>query len=143
MTTVGCGVISKAMDSLFRVAKVDVTKGYVFGWASIAVMKSGDVLVDEDGEYVPPEVLEEAIYDFVLNSREGGEGHVGSAPARLIECIVTTVEKQHAMGIPPGVVPVGAWVGFKIPPEIAARVGAGSREMFSIEGHAIKGPIDA
>lgn len=123
---------------MVRIAKIDVARNLVFGWASIAVLKDGTSMVDTDGEMIAPEDLEEAMYDFVLESREGGVAHDGPAPARLVEAVVLTKEKQLAMGIPPGYVPEAAWVGFRVPPETFAKVRAGKLPDFSIQGRAVR-----
>lgn len=62
---------------------------------------------------------------------------------KLIESCVFTEEKQRAMGIPPGTIPIGWWIGFKISDDDAwERVKNGTYKMFSIEGKANREPVE-
>ena len=62
---------------------------------------------------------------------------------RLIESCVFTEEKQSAIGIPPGIVPVGWWVGFKIDDKDAwERIKDGTYNMFSVEGAGVRTPVE-
>ncbi|WP_273186598.1 XkdF-like putative serine protease domain-containing protein [Dialister succinatiphilus] len=56
----------------FRIEKADNDKRLAFGWASISLTEGGGELVDMVGDFIDPETLENAAYDFVLNSRDGG-----------------------------------------------------------------------
>lgn len=122
------------------VAKADTAERLVFGWASLSSDVDGQTVWDSDNESVPPESLEKAAYQFVQVSREAGTDHDGG-PARgtLVESLVTTAEKQAKMGLEPGTLPVGWWVGFHIDDDDAwASVAKGERLMFSIEGTAVR-----
>jgi len=129
----------------FSVVKTDDDAQVVFGWASVALKADGTEVIDADNELIDPAALEAAAYDFVLTSREGGADHQGDASGMLVESLVTTVEKQEAMGLPPGTVPVGWWVGYHIDdPAVWASVKAGERVMFSIDALAMMedaGPV--
>ena len=49
----------------------------------------------------------------------------------------TPEEKQEAIGIPPGTLPVGWWIGFHVTdPEVWEKVKNGEYSMFSIGGEA-------
>lgn len=72
------------------------------GWEQ-AVDLSGDVVTDEVE-------LEESAHEFLRSSRIGKVNHGGPPTAELVESVVLTKDKQAAMGIPPGIVPVG-WFG--------------------------------
>lgn len=62
---------------------------------------------------------------------------------KLVESCVFTAEKQKAMGIPEGTLPIGWWIGFKIEDDAAwARVKNGTYKMFSIEGKANREPVE-
>ena len=64
-----------------------------------------------------PEELESAAYQFVELYREGGEMHERGGCAVLVESMVFTKEKQQALGIPDGTLPIGWWIGFKVTDE--------------------------
>lgn len=117
-------------------------KNYVFGWANVSIRKDGTQIEDFQGHLIDTEDLENAAYEFVLRSYGSGDMHASpSAMGELIESMVFTKEKMAKMGIPPGTVPEGWWVGFKTTPEHAELVRSGKRSMFSIEGSARLDPV--
>ena len=121
----------------FKVQKSDDDKMLAFGWANVAVRANGEQIEDWQGDIIDPEDLENAAYEFVQLYREGGEMHERGGVATLIESVVFTEEKQRAIGIPAGVLPVGWWIGFKVlDPEVWEKVKDGTYSMFSIEGTA-------
>lgn len=125
--------------------KTDDEKRLVFGWASVAITVDGDQLEDRQQDMIDPEDLESAAYEYVLNFRDTGEEHIPSMRKRgkLVESCVFTVEKQKAMGLPEGILPVGWWIGFKIEDDDAwERVRNGTYRMFSIEGKAQREPVE-
>lgn len=101
--------------------KFDEDKRLVFGWASV-VEVNGSPVVDKQGDYIHPDDLENASYEYVIKSRVGGDMHSrdGDIPLKvsdLVESVVVTPEKLRHMGIPDHVaksMPVGWWVGFKV-----------------------------
>lgn len=128
----------------FNIYKTDDDKRLVFGWASIAMTVDGEQLEDRQKDIIDPEDLEEAAYEYVLNFRDTGEEHIKTMrkKGKLVESCVFTEEKQKAMGIPEGIVPVGWWIGFKIEDDAAwERVKNGTYKMFSIEGKASRMPV--
>lgn len=133
------------MSKDFTIFKADDEKHLVFGWASISVTIDGEELEDRQHDIIEPEDLEEAAYEYVLNFRDTGEEHIDTMrkKGRLVESCVFTKEKQRAIGIPDGSIPVGWWVGFKIDDDAAwERVKSGMYKMFSIEGRANRKPIE-
>lgn len=129
----------------FNIYKTDSDKRLVFGWASIAITVDGEQLEDRQQDMIDPEDLEESAYEYVLNFRDTGEEHIPTMrkKGKLVESCVFTVEKQKAMGIPEGTLPVGWWVGFKIEDDAAwERVKNGTYRMFSIEGKANREPVE-
>lgn len=129
----------------FSILKSEDDKRLVFGWASVALTVDGEALEDRQSDMIDPEDLEEAAYDYVLNFRDTGEEHIQSMRKRgkLVESCVLTREKQRAMGIPEGIVPVGWWIGFHIDDDDAwQRVKNGTYQMFSIEGKANREPVE-
>jgi hypothetical protein len=123
------------------IVRKDADQHRVFGYASVAVTKEGDALIDLQGDLIAIEDLEEAAYDHVLHFHVGGEMHAGEASSHLIESMVFTPEKLAKMGIPSGMVPLGWWMGMQVPPSLFSRVRDGSRLMFSIEGSGVREPL--
>ena len=132
-------------DNSFSVFKTDDDKRLVFGWASISITVDGEQLEDRQKDIIDPEDLEEAAYEYVLNFRDTGEEHVSTMrkKGKLVESCVFTAEKQKAIGIPEGILPVGWWIGFKIEDDAAwEKVKNGTYRMFSIEGKANRIPVE-
>lgn len=128
----------------FNVFKTDDDKRLVFGWASIIIKPNGEQLLDRQQDMIDPDDLEEAAYEYVLKFRDTGEEHIDSMrkKGKLVESCVFTEEKQRAMGIPAGTIPVGWWIGFKIDDYDAwTRIKNGTYRMFSIEGKANREPV--
>ena len=126
-----------ASSPAFTIKKAVEDKMQVFGWASISEMPDGKEISDWEGDMIAPEELEKAAYSYVLNFRDTGERHDPGKrkKGKLIESVVLTAEKQRAIGIPSGVVPIGWWVGFQITdPDTWAKIKSGEFRMFSIEG---------
>jgi hypothetical protein len=102
-------------------SKFDEDKRLVFGWASV-VEVNGVPVVDKQGDYIHPDDLENASYQYVIKSRVGGDMHArdGEIPLKvsdLVESMVFTPEKIAKMGLPEQVkerIPTGWWVGFKV-----------------------------
>lgn len=129
----------------FTIYKADEDKHLVFGWASVSIKVDGEPLEDRQHDLIEPEDLEEAAYEYVLNFRDTGEEHLPGYRQRgkLVESCVLTAEKQKAMGIPAGILPVAWWIGFKIEDEDTwERVKNGTYKMFSIEGKANREPVE-
>lgn len=108
----------------------------------VAVRKDGKTVVDHDDQWTTPEEVEDAAYDFVLNAANGpvsGEDHdLDAEPdAFLIESVAFTAEKLVAMGMDPGAVDLGHWIGLYIPDDEAySRVKSGEKAMLSVDGWA-------
>lgn len=129
----------------FTILKADDDKRLVFGWASISITVDGEQLEDRQKDMIDPEDLEEAAYEYVLNFRDTGEEHISSMrkKGKLVESCVFTAEKQKAIGIPEGTLPIGWWIGFKIEDDAAwEKVKNGTYRMFSIEGKANRVPVE-
>ncbi|MFI3254446.1 MAG: XkdF-like putative serine protease domain-containing protein [Eubacteriales bacterium] len=129
------------MKNNFKVLKSDDERRQVFGWASVAVRVTGEVVCDHQDDIIEPEVLEQAAYDYVVNFGVAGEMHENSHVGKLIESVVFTEEKAEAMGIPSDILPQGWWVGFQIYDlEVWQKIKDGTYTMFSIEGTADRVP---
>lgn len=136
---------SEETKKSIKILKTDEDQHLVFGWASVAITVDGEVLEDRQHDMIDPEDLEEAAYEYVLNFRDTGEEHLPGyrKKGKLIESCVFTPEKQKAMGIPEGILPVAWWIGFKIDDEDTwQRVKNGTYKMFSIEGKAEREEIE-
>lgn len=130
---------------IFNISKTDADKQLVFGWASIAEDESGAEVVDLQGDIISAADLEDAAYDHVLNFRSTGERHDPNLreKGRLVESVVLTAEKQKAMGIPAGIIPIGWWVGYKIDDlSTWERVKSGDYKAFSVEGKGERTPVE-
>ncbi len=122
-----------------KIEKLDNAEQLVFGWASV-VEVGGEAITDRQEDQIAENQLESAVYDYVLQSRVGGEMHLRDGPrakqvGRLVESIVFTTEKQKQLNIDLGF--VGWWVGFKVDDsEVWAGVESGQFKGFSIHGTA-------
>ena len=119
-----------------QITKIDDDKRLVFGWASIIKDVEGKVLLDRQNDYIDSEEeLEKAAYSYVLNSRDGGEMHIRKGVSTMVESVVFSKEKQEAMGIPSGSMPVGWWIGFRVNDErVWEEVKKGQYSGFSVHG---------
>lgn len=136
--------VEKNASAEIEITKADPDKRLVFGWASIAI-ENGEQLEDMQHDMIDPEDLEEAAYEYVLKFRDTGEEHMADfrKKGKLVESCVFTEEKQKAMGLAPGTLPVGWWIGFYIEDDDAwERIKNGTYRMFSIEGKAERVPVD-
>lgn len=137
------GSEEKIKKRKFRIAKADDEKHQAFGWANVSIRADGELIEDWQGDIVEPEELEQAAYKFVELYREGGEMHERGGTAVLIESVVFTEEKMKAIGIEPGTIPVGWWIGFKVlDDDVWEKVKDGTYSMFSIEGEAQRIEVD-
>ena len=128
---------------LFSVAKADEERRMVFGWASVAALPDGTTVEDYQRDILDINELEEAVYNYVLYFRDGGEMHQRRDVGVLVESVVFTPDKLEAMGIPSGTLPSGWWLGLKIADEkVWEKVKDGTYSMFSIEGEATRSPVD-
>lgn len=142
--------------SPFTITKFDDAQNLVFGWANVSVSKStaagkgGEEFFDLQKDSIPPEELEKAAYDFVLEFRETDEMHSGPAVGKLVESMVFTPEKLTKLATDPATgevnkeqlealtkaLPPRWWVGFKLDPSSYQAVKSGKFKMFSIAGEA-------
>lgn len=140
------------LGQISDIAKFDVERQLVFGWAYVTHDTQGNVVVDKSGEFIDDyEELESAAYQFVEKSRVGGDSHqrdmtVNFGPKKvgtMVESMVFTPEKLAKMGLPPGILPTGWWVGFRIEdPEVWKAVKEGKRPAFSIHGSGKKETVE-
>lgn len=125
------------------VMKSDDEKRLVFGWANVAVRVDGQQIVDWQEDAIDTEELEKAAYEYVADFGTAGEMHRRGGIGRVIESIVFTKEKADALGISEDALPQGWWIGFKIEDdEVWEKIKSGEYSMFSIEGKAIREPME-
>ena len=124
-------------------SKLDDDQHLAFGWASVSKV-NGLPVVDKQGDYIDPEDLEAAAYEYVLKSRVGGAMHQRDADDRpikvadIVESMVFTDDKVAKMGLPENF-NRGWWVGMKIHDEDEwSLVKKGGRTGFSIHGRGIR-----
>jgi hypothetical protein len=104
-------------------------------------------VIDRQGDYMTPEDLEKAAYDYVVKSRKGGDQHQrdGENPfhaSNMIESFVITPEKIEKMGLPSDT-PVGWWVGYKVEDDRTwDKVKKGLVTGFSIHGRGKRVEVD-
>ncbi len=137
--------LAKARGQPHRLAvmKSDDDRRLVFGWANVAVRVDGQQIVDWQQDAIDTEELEKAAYEYVANFGTAGEMHRRGGVGRVIESIVFTREKADALGIPQDILPEGWWIGFKITDDkVWEKIRKGEYTMFSIEGKAIRGPME-
>ena len=128
---------------LFSVAKADDERHMVFGWASVAALADGTTVEDYQRDILDIGELEEAVYNYVMFFRDGGEMHQRRGVGVLVESVVFTPDKLEAMGIPEGTLPNGWWLGLKITDDdVWEKVKDGTYSMFSMEGEATRQPAE-
>lgn len=140
----------------FQIAKMDEEQCLVFGFANVSVSKStaagagGEEFYDLQKDSIPPEELEKAAYEHVLEFREANDMHSGPVTGQLVESMIFTPEKLEKFVTDPvtgevnrddlevlkRVFPTRWWVGYKMEKESFAKVKSGKYRMFSIEGEA-------
>ena len=130
-------------QQFFTVAKADEERHMVFGWASVAALADGTTVEDYQKDVLEIEELEQAVYEYVLYFRDGGEMHQRRGVGVLVESVVFTPDKLTAMGIQEGTLPNGWWLGLKITDDdVWEKVKDGTYSMFSIEGEATREALE-
>ena len=127
-----------------EVVKADDDRRQVFGWASVAFTADGEQVVDSHGDVIDEVELEAAAYDFLRSGGWSGDEHSDQTPFSLvIESVVMTRDKQAAMGIADGTMPVGWWIGVQITDaDLWEKIRAGARPAFSIQGTAWREDVE-
>ncbi len=123
------------VDVGFQMHKARDAEQLVSGWANVSVNANGSVPLDWQDDVIPPETLEKAAINFMMDYRDSGVMHQGGAVGTVVESIVFTKEKQEALGIPEGILPIGWFITVKVhDAETFAKVKDGTYKMFSIQG---------
>lgn len=127
----------------FTVMKSDDGRRLVFGWANVAFRTDGGQIVDWQQDAIDAEDLEKAAYDYVADFGGAGEMHRRGGVGRVVESVVFTKEKADALGIRRDALPQGWWIGFKITDDgVWEKIKSGEYAMFSIEGRAVREPME-
>jgi hypothetical protein len=124
------------MPNIVQITKTIEDQNLVFGWANVAIRKSGEQIQDYHDDEIDPNDLETAAYEFVKSYRAANVNHQGPIIGELVECVAITKEKLVAMGLQDDALPQGVWVGFEVDDNTFAKVKNRELEMFSIEGTA-------
>lgn len=127
----------RKLQAPIQVVKRDEPKNLVFGWANVAFTPDGQQVLDHQGHMFDVDDLESGAYDFTVKYGLSGDMHEGEGFGELVESMVFTPEKLAHLGLEGSGLPVGWWVGFRVPPEHREAVERGERTMFSIEGTAV------
>lgn len=94
------GDMGENVSFSLNVSKTEDEKRRVFGWASVSLDVEGNLVEDLQKTVIPPEVLEEAVYIYILEERNGGDMHVATeGVGKCIESMVFTPEKLALLGI--------------------------------------------
>lgn len=113
-----------------KIAKTDDEQRLCFGFASAAEIE------DSQGDTISEAELERAVYNYVLNSRVGGEMHATKGVATLVESFFVNAEKMKTLGINETWLNHW-WVGFKVNDDaVWEKVKNHNYRMFSIGGRA-------
>ena len=139
-------IVKSSKSVAVNLVKFKADKQQVFGWACVAEdwTKVGNrwelkPLIDWQQDIVSSDFMEDMAYKYVISYRDSGEMHVSSGVATCIESMAFTLEKQKLLGIPPGIVPVGWWIGLHVTdPIVWAKIKEGKLKAFSIEGSAVR-----
>jgi hypothetical protein len=129
----------KSFSLALDIKKTDPEQRIVGGWASVASL-DGERIIDKQGDIIPVDELEKAVFDYVLNSRDGGDMHSRKGVSKLVESFVFTPEKEKL-----GIVAKddkervihGWWTGFYVhDDDLWAAYKRGERPELSIGGQA-------
>ncbi len=156
------------LERVVKLDRFDDDRRIAFGFAYVAraapTTKGMELqrVVDHSGEFMEPDVLERAAYDFNLLYREGDEEHTSAVKADLIESVVFTEEKLRRWATDgDGAVDEGRldvlkatfgeswWTGWRIrepgegEDDMWPRVKSGELGMLSIGGYARRELVDA
>ena len=125
-----------AKHLVIKTAKVDAERRHVFGWASVSVDADGHDVIDHDGDHLPTDELERAVYDLMADGGGMvGAMHVVEGMGPIIESIIFTKEKNEQLTRADQT--QGWWVGVHVTNESAwEKVKAGEWPEFSIAGEA-------
>ena len=119
----------------------------IFGWASVAE-RDGQIIIDKQGDMIPPAELENGVYEYVLTSREHDNMHTEAVTGALVESMVFTKAKQEALGIygklrddQGRVLDTAWWAGWRVDTPTWAAFKRGELPELSIGGSSLRVPV--
>ena len=120
-----------------EIKKAEPERQMIFGWASV-VKKNGEYIVDKQGDIIPVDELENAVLNYMLESREHGVQHAIGGTGQLVMSFLTTPEYMKAFGLTQQDGLEGWIAGYKIDdPELWEAHKRGILPDFSIGGSSI------
>jgi hypothetical protein len=133
--------MADAFKVTIPIAKIDVERREITGWASVSLDAAGRAVVDSQGDHIPLDELEEAAHEAFARSEgraTAGDMHRRIGVGDIIESIMVTPEKRAAMPelfVPSG--PSGWLVTMKIHDDATwADIKSGKKLELSIAGMA-------
>ena len=107
-TDTGTGA-GKAWSIPIEIRKAEPERQMIFGWASV-VAKNGQYVVDKQGDIIPIHELENAVLNYMLESRDHGIMHDQKGTGKLVMSFLTTPEYMDAFGLTQRDDQIG-WIG--------------------------------
>ena len=95
------------------IKKADEEKQMIFGWASV-VAKDGNYIIDKQGDIIPIHELENAVLNYMLDSRDHGVMHSVKGTGKLVMSFLTTPDYMDAFGLTQKDDQVGWIAGWRI-----------------------------
>ena len=96
-----------------EIKKAEPERQMIFGWASV-VAKDGNYIIDKQGDIIPIHELENAVFNYMLESREHGVMHAAKGTGRLVMSMLTTPDIMNAFGLTQKDNQIGWIAGYKI-----------------------------
>ncbi len=121
------------------ISKTDEARRIIYGWAYVTHDKDGEVVVDKSGDFVDViDEIDKAAVQFMLDSRSTDAHHTNVKSGTVVESMVFTPEKIEKMGLPPGVLPSGWWIGTKVDEQTWDAYKQGRLTAFSVHGKGLR-----
>jgi hypothetical protein len=96
-----------------KIKKTLPERQMIFGWASV-VAKDGQYIIDKQGDIIPISELENAVFNYMLDSREHGVMHSERGTGKLVMSMLTTPDIMEAFGLTQKDNQIGWIAGYKI-----------------------------
>lgn len=125
----------------YIVKSKDEEKRYIFGYASVSIDASGQLVVDAEGDSIDPDDLQAGAYEFMIASQVVGEEHQRMDLGKIIESFFYDADKLEVMGLVPDATTHQAawWVGLYIEDQkLWDSIKSGDKLSFSIGGEATR-----
>jgi len=96
-----------------KVQKAEPERQMIFGWASV-VAKDGNYIIDKQGDIIPISELENAVLNYMLESRDHGVMHSVKGTGKLVMSFLTTPDFMKAFKLKQEDDQIGWIAGYKI-----------------------------